>query len=82
MAATYTAKEFAELLGVSLWALYQSVGRGDCPVPPIPVGRRYVWPKAAVDRLLGLGVEEEFIGGPRQEMPAGARENVALLGAK
>jgi excisionase family DNA binding protein len=53
-AATYTADELADLLGCSSWALYQSVRRGDCPFPPIRVGRRIVFPKAVVDRLLGL----------------------------
>ncbi|MST31626.1 helix-turn-helix domain-containing protein [Acidimicrobiaceae bacterium USS-CC1] len=42
----------AELLGVSTWAVYESVRRGEPPIPPIRVGRRLVWPKAAVDRLL------------------------------
>ena len=53
-AAVYTADEVAGLLGVSPWAVYESVRRGDCPVAPIRVGRRLVWPRAAVDRLLGL----------------------------
>ena len=53
-AAVYRAEQLADLLGVSEWALYQSVRRGDCPVPPIKVGRRLVWSRAAVDRLLGL----------------------------
>jgi excisionase family DNA binding protein len=54
-AATMTAKELADVLGVSTWAVYQSVTDGDCPVPPIRVGRRIVFAKAAVDRLLGVG---------------------------
>lgn len=52
--ATYTAEEFFGLLGVSNWAGYESVRRGDCPIPPIKVGRRLVWPRASVDRLLGI----------------------------
>lgn len=55
--ATYTAEEFAALLGVSLWSLYESVRRGDPPIPPIRVGRRLVWPRSAVNTLLGLEVE-------------------------
>lgn len=53
-AATYTTHEAASLLGVSEWSLYESVRRGAPPLPPIRVGRRIVWPKAAVDRLLGV----------------------------
>lgn len=52
--ATYTADEFAALLGVSLWSLYESVRRGDPPIPPIRVGRRLVWPRSAVNALLGI----------------------------
>ena len=50
---TYTAREVADLLGVGVSSIYQSVVDGDCPVEPIRVGRRLVWPKVAVDRLLG-----------------------------
>ena len=53
-AATYRAKELAERLGVSEWAIYESVRNGTCPFEPIRVGRRLVWPKAVVDRALGL----------------------------
>jgi predicted DNA-binding transcriptional regulator AlpA len=56
-AATYRAEEFAERLGVSTWLLYRSVKDGTCPVDPIKVGRRLVWPKTAVDRLLGVQSE-------------------------
>ena len=52
--ATYTAAELAEQLSVSEWSIYESVRRGDCPVPPIRVGRRIVFAKVAVDRLLLL----------------------------
>jgi excisionase family DNA binding protein len=54
MAATMTASELAELLGVSTWAVYEAVRRGDCPVAPIRVGRRLLWPRSNVDALLGL----------------------------
>jgi predicted DNA-binding transcriptional regulator AlpA len=55
--ATCTAEELAERLGVSTWAIYQSVKDNSCPIEPIRVGRRLVWPKAPVDRLLGLQSE-------------------------
>ncbi|MST33967.1 helix-turn-helix domain-containing protein [Acidimicrobiaceae bacterium USS-CC1] len=57
-AATYTTEQLAELCGLSAWALYSSVRRGDPPVQPIRVGRRIVWPKAAVDALLGIGGDQ------------------------
>ncbi len=53
-AVTLTAEELADLLGVSTWAVYESVRRGDCPVEPIRVGRRLVWSRAAVEQRLGL----------------------------
>jgi predicted site-specific integrase-resolvase len=54
MAATYQAHELAERLGVSTWLVYESVKNGTCPVPPIKVGHRIVFAKAAVNRLLQL----------------------------
>jgi len=58
MPRTMTAKELAAALGVSEWAIYQSTRDGDCPVPPIRVGRRLVWSRAAVDALLGVTDEK------------------------
>ncbi len=52
--ATYTAAECAALYGVSTWAWYQSIQRGDCPAPVIRVGRRVVHPRALVDHHLGI----------------------------
>ena len=54
MSATYTAEELAELAGVSTWALYKAVKEGTCPFPFLKIGRRVMFPKAPVDRLLGL----------------------------
>ncbi len=54
MSAIYTAAECASLYGVSDWAWYESIRRGDCPAPVIRVGRRVVHPRAAVDAQLGL----------------------------
>ena len=50
--ATYTAEELAAMLGVSTWSIYNAVKNGDCPVQPVRVGRRMVWPRSKVDRLL------------------------------
>lgn len=55
---TLSAAEVAQLLGVSTWAIYEAVRRGDCPATPIKIGRRLVWPRQAIDRL--LGTEEEL----------------------
>jgi len=52
--ATITAEELARLLGVALWTLYQSVSEGTCPIEPLRVGRRMVWPSAPVAALLGV----------------------------
>lgn len=52
--ATYTAAEVAALLGVSEWGIYQAVRNGTIPFQPIKIGRRLVWPRAIVDRALGL----------------------------
>ena len=71
MPATYTAAEVAELLGVSTWSIYAAVKEGNCPVAPIKVGRRLVWPKAAVDRLLGLDDQPERGAGHRLEVVGG-----------
>jgi predicted DNA-binding transcriptional regulator AlpA len=51
--ATLTAVELAEALSVSQWTVYESVRRGDCPIPPIRIGRRLVWSRHAVEVLLG-----------------------------
>jgi predicted DNA-binding transcriptional regulator AlpA len=51
-AATLTTKELADLLGVSDWALYESVRRGNPPIEPIRVGQRLVWSRVKVDELL------------------------------
>jgi hypothetical protein len=32
---------------------YDVVRRGECPIEPIRVGRRMLWPKARVDELMG-----------------------------
>jgi hypothetical protein len=55
-AATYTAEELAELLGVSPWAVYQAAKRDEPAIGSmaIRVGRRLLWPRAAVDKMLGL----------------------------
>ncbi len=55
---TVNAEEFADRLGVSRWALYQSIRDGNPPIEPIRVGRRIVFSRAQVDAVLGLDTEE------------------------
>ena len=52
--ATYTLSEFAGLLGRSYTATHEAAQRGELPVKPLRVGRMYLFPKAVVDRLLGI----------------------------
>lgn len=56
--ATYTVDQVAQLLGVNRLTIYQSIRREDAPFPVIRVGRRYVVPKIAIDRLLSVGAEK------------------------
>lgn len=53
--ATYDAKDLHELMGLSTWAIYEAQKKGTFPVPAISVGRRLLWSKAAIDRLLDGG---------------------------
>ena len=52
--ATYTLSEFAGLLGRSYTATHEAAQRGELPVRGFKVGRVWRFPKAEVDRLLGL----------------------------
>jgi excisionase family DNA binding protein len=49
---TYDVPEAADRLGVHKLSVYKAIREGTFPVPVITVGRRYVIPKAALDRLL------------------------------
>jgi hypothetical protein len=53
---TYTAEEVATLLGTSAWSIYAAArtGEGVIGAMAITVGRRIVWPRAGIDRLLGI----------------------------
>lgn len=50
--ATYDVPEAAARLGVDKLTLYAAIRRGESPVPVIKVGRRYLIPAHALDRLL------------------------------
>jgi excisionase family DNA binding protein len=53
---TLTVEEAATLLGISRAFAYEAVTRGE--IPSIRIGRRVLVPKAALQRLLGAGREE------------------------
>lgn len=50
--ATYTLAEFAGLLGISYTSAHEAAQAGTLPVTPIRQGRKYLFPKGAVHRLL------------------------------
>jgi hypothetical protein len=61
--ATMTTPELAEAVGVSTWTVYEELRRtghgptcGDTTLTPLRVGRRILWSRAAVDKLLAGGV--------------------------
>jgi hypothetical protein len=65
MSAVYDAAQMAELFGLSEWSLYEAARRhergeqaGPLGALALRCGRRLVWPRRPVDRLLGLGPEE------------------------
>jgi len=47
---TMTVEEAAQVLGIGRSSAYEAVRRGELPV--IRIGRRYVVPRAALERLL------------------------------
>jgi len=55
--ATYTLAEFAALLGISYTQAHESAQAGTLPVAPIRQGRKYLFPKGAVHRLLCMEPE-------------------------
>jgi excisionase family DNA binding protein len=52
--ATYSLSDFAALLGISYTAAHEAARAGTLPVSPIRQGRLYLFPKAAVHRLLEM----------------------------
>jgi excisionase family DNA binding protein len=49
---TYSVDEAAIMLGISRWLAYELVKKGD--LPTIPLGRRRLVPKSALDRILTI----------------------------
>jgi excisionase family DNA binding protein len=52
--ATYTLAEFASLLGISYTQAHECAMAGTLPVAPIRQGRKYLFPRTAVHRLLEI----------------------------
>lgn len=57
----YTLSEFAKLCGCSYTQFHERAQSGTLPLEPIRIGRRYLFAKSAVHRLLGIepGVSED-----------------------
>ncbi len=55
--ATYTLAEFASLLGISYTQAHECAQAGSLPVEPIRQGRKYLFPRAAVHRLLCMDAD-------------------------
>ncbi len=55
--AAYSLQEFADLLGIGTTKAYELAIRDELPVHAIRVGAVYRFPRARVDRLLGLEPE-------------------------
>lgn len=53
-ARTYGLSELAALLGVSYTTVHQMAQAGTLPVTPLRIGRRYLFPKRSVHRLLNI----------------------------
>lgn len=72
--AVYQAAEVAELTSLSEWAVYEAARRGDTAVGrlAVRVGRRVVWPRAAVDQLFQIAASSG--DGALRSMPS-AQEN-------
>jgi len=60
--ATYTLAEFAALHGISYTTAHERAQAGKLPITPIRIGRKYLFPKAAVNRLLCL---DEAVAEPK-----------------
>jgi len=52
--ATYSLAEFAALLGISYTSAHECAQRDALPVKAIRQGRMYLYPRAAVHRLLEI----------------------------
>jgi excisionase family DNA binding protein len=51
---TMNLEELATSLGIGRSLVYDLARRGELPVPVLKLGRRFVVPRSAVERLLGV----------------------------
>jgi len=72
---TMPASKVAELWGCSSWAVYEMVRNGTCPVPPLKLGRKLVWPTAGVLRSVGLNGVGPAEAGPDTNPDVAGRED-------
>ena len=56
---TVTVEEAAQILGISRSSAYEAVRRGD--LPAIRIGRRYVVPRAALERMVSQVTERSAL---------------------
>lgn len=59
--ATYSLAEVAGLWDISYTKAQELAQAGELPVTPIKIGRTYRFPKATVDRLLGIDAESQDV---------------------
>ena len=48
--SSFSIRETAEILGISVWAAYSAAKKGDLPV--IAIGRRLIIPRHALEKLM------------------------------
>jgi excisionase family DNA binding protein len=51
---TLTIEEAGEILGLSRWAAYEAANKG--LIPTVRIGRRWIVPRHALEKLLDVGV--------------------------
>jgi excisionase family DNA binding protein len=49
---SFSVEQVASILGLSRWAAYQAVGRGE--IPTVKIGGRLICPRHAVEKLLSV----------------------------
>jgi excisionase family DNA binding protein len=51
---TLTVEEAGEILGLSRWSAYEAANKG--LIPTVRIGRRWIVPRHALEKLLDVGV--------------------------
>jgi predicted DNA-binding transcriptional regulator AlpA len=77
---TMNAEQVGEIWGCSAWTIYQMVGAGRCPVEPLRLGRKLVWPTASVLASVGLHFDPATgLASVGDETPPGSPGDIATL---